>query len=59
MYSDLGQGGTDVGLQVVNPLMQRAPDHPGVKIKNHGLGQYGAEPNYSTLPFWQLCALKG
>jgi len=23
------------------------------------LGQYGAEPNYSTLPFWQLCALKG
>jgi len=30
-----------------------------VKIKNHRLGQYGAEPNYSTLPFWQLCALKG
>jgi len=30
-----------------------------VKIKNHGLGQYGAEPHYSTLPFWQLCALKG
>jgi len=29
------------------------------KIKNHGLGQYGAEPNYSTLPFWQLCALTG
>jgi len=27
--------------------------------KNHGLGQYGAEPHYSTLPFWQLCALKG
>ena len=22
------------------------------------LGQYGAEPHYSTLPFWQLCALK-
>ena len=24
--------------------------------KNHGLGQYGAEPHYSThtLPFWQL-----
>jgi len=20
---------------------------------------YGAEPHYSTLPFWQLCALKG
>jgi len=20
--------------------------------------QYGAEPRYSTLPFWQLCALK-
>jgi len=35
-----------------------APDHPHVKIKNHGLGQYGAEPHYSTLPFWQLCALK-
>jgi len=29
------------------------------KLKNHGLGQYGAEPHYSTLPFWQLCALKG
>ena len=27
--------------------------------KNHVLGQYGAEPHYSTLPFWQLCALKG
>jgi len=25
----------------------------------HGLGQYGAKPHYSTLPFWQLCALKG
>jgi len=24
-----------------------------------GLGQYGAEPHYSMLPFWQLCALKG
>jgi len=35
------------------------PDWPDVKIKNHGLGQYGAEPHYSTLPFWQLCALKG
>jgi len=22
-------------------------DRPGVKIKNHGLGQYGAEPHYS------------
>ena len=26
--------------------------------KNHRLGQYGAESHYSTLPFWQLCALK-
>jgi len=37
----------------------RAPDRSDVKIKEHGLGQYGAEPHYSTLPFWQLCALKG
>jgi len=29
------------------------------KFKNYGLGQYGAKPRYSTLPFWQLCALKG
>ena len=36
-----------------------APDRPDVKIKNHGLGQYDAEPHYSTLPFWRLCALKG
>jgi len=48
----------------INPLMHKAakawaPDRPYVKIKNHGLGQYGAEPHYSTLPFWQLCALKG
>ena len=35
------------------------PDRPDVKIKNGGLGQYGAAPHYSTLPFWQLCALKG
>jgi len=35
------------------------PDRPDVKIKNHGLGQYAAEPHYSTLPFWQLRALKG
>jgi len=34
-------------------------DRPDVKIKNHGLGQYGAEPHYSTSPFWQLCAIKG
>ena len=27
--------------------------------KNRGLGQYGAEPHYSTLLFWQLCALNG
>jgi len=27
--------------------------------KNHGLGRYGPELHYSTLPFWQLCALKG
>jgi len=39
--------------------MAWAPDHPDVKIKNHGLGQYGTEPHYSTLPLWQLCALKG
>jgi len=24
------------------------PDRPDVKIKNHGLGQYGAEPHYSV-----------
>jgi len=36
-----------------------APDCRDVKIKNPGSGQYGAEPYYSTLPFWQLCALKG
>jgi len=35
------------------------PDRPDVKIKNHGLGQHGAQPHYSTLPFWQLCALTG
>ena len=34
-------------------------DRPDVKIKNHGSGHYGTEPHYSTLPFWQLCALKG
>ena len=28
-----------------------------VARKNHGLGQYGAEPHYSTSPVWQLCAL--
>jgi len=27
--------------------------------RSDGLGQYGAELHYSTLPFWQLCALKG
>jgi len=26
-------------------------DRPDVKIENHGLSQYGAEPHYSTLPF--------
>jgi len=36
-----------------------APDRPDVKIKNHGLGKYGAEPHYSTILVWQLCALKG
>jgi len=44
-----------------NPLMHRAiwrTDRPDVKIKNDGLGQYGAEPLYSALLFWQLCALK-
>ena len=30
-----------------------------VARKNRGLGQYGAEPHYSTLPFWQICALNG
>jgi len=30
-----------------------------LKFKTHGLGQYGAEPHYSTLPFSQLRALKG
>jgi len=30
-----------------------------VFLEHHGLGQYGAEPHYSALPFWQLCALKG
>jgi len=29
------------------------------KLNKHGLSQYGAEPHYSTLPFWQLYALKG
>jgi len=51
--------GTENVAQVrrVNPL---TPDRPSdVNIKNHGLCQYGAEPHYSTLPFWQLCALKG
>jgi len=46
----------------VNPLMHKVawvPDRHDIKIKNHVLGQYGAEPHYSTLPFWQLCALKG
>ena len=38
---------------------KNASDCLHVKIKNHGLGQYGAEPHYSTLPFWQLYALKG
>jgi len=28
-------------------------------VRRHGLGQYGAEPHYSALPFRQLCALKG
>jgi len=36
-----------------------SPFNPDVKIENRGSGQYGAEPHYSTLPFWQLCALKG
>ena len=32
----------------------KTPDRPDVKIKNHGLGglgQYGAEPHYSTYYF--------
>jgi len=28
----------------IQPFNAQAPDRPGVKIKNHGLGQYGAEP---------------
>jgi len=39
--------------------LPKVPDRRDVKIKNHRLGQYGAKPHYSTLPFWQLCALKG
>jgi len=27
------------------------PDRPDVKIENHGLGQYGAEPHYSTVRY--------
>jgi len=34
-------------------------DRPDFKTKSQGLGQYGAKPHYSTLPFWQLCPLKG
>jgi len=41
------------------PFQAWAPDRPDVKIKDHGLGQFGAEPHYSTLPYWQLCAVKG
>ena len=33
-------------------ILAWAPDRSDVKIKNYGLGQYGAEPPYSTLPFW-------
>jgi len=44
------------GDMALRPERHIAPD---VKIKNHGLGQYGAERHYSTLPFWQLCTLKG
>jgi len=36
-------------------MPERQIYRPDVKIKN----QYGAEPHYSTLPLWQLCALKG
>jgi len=41
------------------PCLGSVQERPDVKIENHGLGQYGAEPPYSMLPFWQLCALKG
>jgi len=30
---------------------RRAPDRPDVKIKNHRLGQCGAEPLIARLPF--------
>ena len=45
-------------FNINNVELAWASDHPDVKIKNHGLGQYGAEPHYSTLQFWQLCAFK-
>jgi len=35
----------------VNSGDNLAADRPDVKIKNHGLGHYGAEPHCSTLPF--------
>jgi len=50
---------TSTHFTVPQKVEGSAPDRPDVKIKSHGLGQYGAEPHYSTLPFWQLCALKG
>jgi len=31
--------------------LTQAPDRLNVKIKNHGLGQYGAEPLIARLPF--------
>ena len=34
-----------------------APDRPDVKIKNHGLGQYGAEPLIARLSTWGVKGL--
>jgi len=45
--------------QITTPAPYHS-DRSYVNIKNHGLGQYGAELRYSTLPFCQLCdSLKG
>ena len=50
-------GQTDVWTDDMRQ-QDRALHCSALRGKNHGLGQYGAEPHYSTLPFWQLCALK-
>jgi len=43
------------GLAIVYRLSVRMSDVRAIWRS----GQYGAEPHYSMLPFWQLCALKG